>query len=357
MMTPAEKVMTSLRGGHSGSVPFTIYEGMIPQCRAERDMRNRGMCIVERRVPVIKTHTPNVKKKQEVYVENGKTMTRTYIETPAGNLTGLQEAAGFTTWVHEKLFKSPEDYKALMFLIKDEIYEPSYDALIKAKKTNGGDAIFRTSFGLEPLQTFISGGYIDMQDFCMEWMDNRDEILKLYDATVENHREIYPLIAESPASHANYGGNVVPSIIGLEAFEKYYVQHYNEAAEVMHKHGKLIGCHFDDNCGLIAEAIGKTNLDYIEAFTPSPDTDMTLKEAKDAWSDKVLWLNFPSSIHIKSNEDIERKTVELLNELDSVDGIIMGITEDIPEERWRNSCTVIMDGLDKHAKEKSDLYS
>ncbi len=37
---------------------------------------------------------------------------------------------------------------------------------------------------------------------CIEWMDNRDEIFKLYDIIVENRRKIYPLVAESPASHA-----------------------------------------------------------------------------------------------------------------------------------------------------------
>ena len=356
-MTPAEKIMLSLRGGHSDSVPFTIYEKKLPQCRAERNMRNRGMCIVNRQIPVVKIHTPNVKKKQEVYVENGKTKTRTYIETPIGSLTTLTEAAGYTTWIHEKMFKTPADYKTLLFIIKDEIYEPCYDILAKAQQADAGDTIFRAGFGLEPLQTFISGGYMDMQDFCIEWMDNRDEILKLYDAVVENRRKIYPLIAASPASHANYGGNVVSSIIGLKAFEKYYVQHYNEAAEVMHKRGKFIGCHFDDNCRLISQAIGNTDLDYIEAFTPSPDTDMTLGEARKAWPDKVLWLNFPSSVHLKSDKEVEQKTVDMLNELDSVDGVIMGITEDIPEERWRNSCTSIMDGLSRHAQENPALYS
>jgi hypothetical protein len=355
MITPSEKVMMSLRNGHSDSVPFTMYSGMVPQCRAERDMRNRGMCIVDRSVPVVKTHTPNVKTKKEIYVKNGKTMTRTHIETPVGKLTSLQEAAGYTTWTHEKLFKSPDDYKVLLFLIKDEVYEPSYDALIKAEKAVGGDIIFRSSFGLEPLQTFISGTYIDMQDFCIEWMDNRDEILKLYDATVENRRKIYPLIAKSPVSHANYGGNVVPAIIGLETFEKYYVQHYNEAAEIMHRHGKLIGTHLDDNCRLIAKAIGETDLDYIEAFTPAPDTDMTLAEARKAWPDKVLWLNFPSSVHLKSDAEVEQTTFDLLDELDSVDGIIMGITENIPEDRWQNSCTAIMDGLSRHALENQPV--
>ena len=237
-MTPSEKVMVSLRGGHSSSVPFTIYENKLHPCRAEREMRNRGLCVVNRLAPVFKTHTPNVQTRQELYVEDGKTLTRTWHETPAGVLTSLQEAAGFTTWTHEKLFKGPDDYRALRALLQDEVYEPCYDLFVNAEKAAGGDAVFRAGFGLEPLQTLISGGYLDMQDFCVEWMDNRDEILKLYELVVANRRRIYPLVARSPASHANYGGNVVSDIIGLDGFEKYYLDHYNEAAEVMHRHGK-----------------------------------------------------------------------------------------------------------------------
>ncbi len=355
-MTPSDKVMTSLRGGHSDSVPFTIYEAKIPQCRAEREMRNRGLCIVNRR-PVLNACTPNVKIKSEVYGENGKTLTRTWYETPCGTLTSLHEAAGFTTWTHERLFKTPDDYKALHFLLQDEVYTPCYDAFLNAEKDFGGDMICRAGFGLEPLQTLISSVDIGMQDFGMEWMDNRDEILKLYDVIVANRRKIYPIIAQSPASHANYGGNVVPSIIGLETFEKYYVPHYNEAAEIMHKHGKLIGTHLDADCGLIAKAVAGTALDYIEAFTPAPDTDMTLKEARAAWPDKVLWLNFPSSVHLKPDAEVKQKTIDLLNELDSMDGLIMGITEDIPESRWRDSCRAIMDGLDSHAAQHPKLYA
>ena len=111
-----------------------------------------------------------IKVKNDVYVESGKTMTRTWYETPCGTLTSLQESAGFTTWIHEKLFKSPEDYKALRFLLQDEIFEPSYDAFVNAEKTLGGDAICRAGFGLEPLQSLISSNCMAMQDFCMEWM-------------------------------------------------------------------------------------------------------------------------------------------------------------------------------------------
>jgi len=355
MRTPRELVETALRGGHGPVVPFTIYECMVPHCAAERAMRNRGMCIVERR-SVFLTHRPNVRVTQKVYWEGGKKLVRTVYETPVGRVSTLEEPAGFTTWRHEKMFKSPDDYKVLLFLIKDERYEPAYDAYAREEREYGGDAIFRASFGLEPLQALISGNMMGMEQFCIEWMERRDEVLKLYEAIVENRRKIYPIVAESPAMHANYGGNVVQEIVGRETFERYYVPHYNEAAEVMHRHGKLIGSHFDSNNSHIADLIARTDLDYIEAFTPAPDTDMTVGEARRAWADKVLWINFPSSVHLRADEEIAEFTVRMLDELDSIDGFIVGITEDMPPHRWRQSCMAIMDGLERHARLHPDMY-
>ena len=217
-MTPREHVERVLRGEATERVPFTMYECMIPQCAAERAMRNRGMCIVKRDVPVFKTHRPNVKVTQQVYWEDERKMVRTHYETPAGTLSTLGEAVDFTTWWHEKMYKRPEDYAALRFLVQDEVYEPTYADFARAEADFGPDAIFRSGFGLEPLQALISGTMMDMQVFCLEWMDHRDEVLKLYAAIVEQRRKLYPIVAQSPVMHANYGGNVVPKIIGRETF-------------------------------------------------------------------------------------------------------------------------------------------
>ncbi len=347
--TPCENVETVLHGGAAKIVPFTMYECMIPQCAAERRMRNRGLCIVNRQ-NVFATRRPNVKVRQEQFEEDGHTMVRTCYETPVGTVHTLTQPVGFTIWYHKRMFSTPDDYKVLLFIIKDEVYEPDYKAFSKAVARAGGDAIFRAGFGLEPLQALISGIFMETATFCIEWMDRRDEVLKLYAAIVENRRRVYPLVADSPASHANYGGNVVPEIIGPAAFEEYYVPHYNEAAEIMHRQGKLIGSHFDANCRLLSEAIANTELDYIEAFTPAPDTDMTLAAARKAWPDKVLWLNFPSSLHLGTESDITRATIGMLNELDSTDGVIMGITEDIPPDKWQRSCKAIMDGLEQFSE-------
>jgi hypothetical protein len=355
-MSPKKRVEIALHGGHGEVVPFTLYEYNFSPCEIERGMRNRGMCIVNR-MSVFKTEHPNVKIKRECYWENDKRFNRIHYETPVGNLSTLYEEAGFTSWSHEKMFKTPDDYKALLYYLKDERITPDYEPFLTSQKTLGDDFIHRAGFGLEPLQTLISSDMMKMEDFCIEWMDHRDEILKLYEALVENRRKTYSIVAKSPAMFANYGGNVVPEVIGLENFEKYYVQHYNEAAEIMHKHGKLIGCHFDANCRLLSQSIAKTKLDYIEAFTPAPDTDMTLGEARSAWPDKVIWMNFPSSVHLQADREVEQTAFDLLSQVKSVDGIILGITENIPEGRWPFCCKAVMDGLDRHAIENPKVYS
>jgi hypothetical protein len=349
-MTPREAILKALAFERLEKVPFTIYESKIPQCLAEREMRNRGLCIVNRHVGVFRTCQPNVKCRKEIYTENGREFTRIHYQTPVGSVSMLQEAAGFTSWIHERLFKSPDDYKVLKFMIEDQHFEPAYEQYIEAEKNDGGDIIRRAGIGLEPLQCLISGSYIEMSDFCIEWMDNRDEILSLYDSIVKKHREIYPLIADSPATHVNYGGNVVPEIVSPQMHEEYYLPHYAEAAECLRPKGIKLGSHYDANCRTFAKNLANSALDYIEAFTPAPDTDMTLKEAREAWPDKVLWLNFPSSVHLKSDEKVKAKTIEMLSSLASTDGIIMGITEDIPEHRWRGSCTAIMDGLEEYGR-------
>ena len=64
-MTPRKRVEKVLFGGHADIVPFTTYESKIPQCAKERELRNRGLCIVKRDIPVFKTHRPNVTVKEE----------------------------------------------------------------------------------------------------------------------------------------------------------------------------------------------------------------------------------------------------------------------------------------------------
>jgi hypothetical protein len=137
--------------------------------------------------------------------------------------------------------------------------------------------------------------------------------------------------------------------MGRERFEKFVIPLYDEAAEVFHKHGKLVGAHLDGNNRVWADLVAGSGLDYVEAFTPAPDCDMTVTDALEAWPDKVLWINFPSSIHLSSHEEIAQTTRCLVEDAKPGNRFIIGITEDIPEHRWQQNLVTIMDAIEERA--------
>lgn len=338
-MTPRKRVEAILRGELPDKVPLTIYECMIPQCAVERQLRNAGLCIVYR-TSVFKTYTPNVRRRSEQFEIDGVTYVRTLFETPVGTLSEVSRPAGFTSWQVEKLFKRPEDYQALRFLVQDQRFEEDYASYRKKEEELGEDFILRAGIGLTPLhQIMIS--WMGLETFAVEWAERRDEILTLYELMVEKHRQIYPLVARSPASHANYGGNEVPEVMGVERFAQYCVPLYEEAAEELHRYGVLLGSHLDGNNRAWAHLVAASPLDYVEAFTPPPNGDLSVREALERWPGKFLWINFPSAVHLEPESRIEEVTCELIEQAAPGNRFIIGITEDIPADRWQGNLLAI----------------
>ena len=336
-------------GGVSIENPTTPFLKYIPQSTTERYLRNRGLCLVDMTYWGYGIIRPNVRVKSTIYDENGRFMIRTDYDSELGNLYTVKEVSDFTVWYHSKMFKTHDDYKKILFLLNDTKVISDNDYGLKLLNTVGEDVILRGDFGFEPLQELITGDFFNTEQFSIQWVDNRDEMLRLYEAIVSIRRLAYKIVADSPLYYVCYGGNVTPAIISPENFKKYYVPHYEEAAEELHRKNKIIACHFDANMSLFKDIIADTPLDVIEAFTPYPDTDMTMKEAKKAWKNKALWINFPSSLHLASQEKIAQTTEQLIDE-GGPDGLLIGITEDVPQNRWWPNFTTIIETIDKKFK-------
>ena len=345
--TPRERVEAALRWEDVDHVPFTVYECMLPQCAAERQMRNEGLCIVQRGPGVCGTRTPGVSQETIPFTEDGRSRTRTIIHTPEGDLTRVDEPAPGTSWNVEKLFKGAEDYRKILATITCREHYPAYEGFLRKQEEMAEDAILRAGVAYSPLQEIIYR-LLGVEHFAIEWAERRDEVMKLYDALTEDRRRMYEIVAKSPAGHANYGGNVSPEIVGVERFEKYILPHYEEFAEIMHAHGKLMGVHFDANNRALAPSIAKSSMDYVEAFTPPPDCDLSVAEARAIWPDKVLWINFPSSVFLKPPDEIEETTRRILIEAAPGNGFLICITEDMPPDKWREGMLAINRGVLKY---------
>lgn len=352
-MTPLERVEAVLWGRNPDHVPFTVYECMLPTCAVERQLRNESVCIHNRHYTPMKSVTPNCSVETTTYTapsatpglslgDDAETVTlvRTITHTPAGDLVAVSKPAGFTSWRMELPFKGPDDYARLIALAEDTRFEPDHDKYDKARALMGDDLILRATLGYSPLQAMIYS-YMGVETFCIEWAERRDRVMELYEALAARDRRAFEVLAKGPCPYVQYCGNVSPQIVGRERFEQLLMPLYNEFGAMLHEQGKLFGCHLDADCGLLADLIAESELDFIEAFTPAPDTDMSIAEARRAWPDKVLWINFPSSVHLSNPEQIYATTCRLIDEDGGARKLIVGITEDVPEHRWQQNFLTI----------------
>ncbi len=344
-MNCAERIEKVFAGEFVDRVPFALKGWRVPHDEAEAALLRDGMCVIDS-AGVYRTNSPNVRHESESYEQNGMTYTRTTVHTPKGVVSSLHSRAPSpkieaTTWREEYPFKTPDDYAAVEFMMCDRQYEPAYEGFLAAQAKSDGRAFFKTGAPGSPLHT-IMYTLMGLDTFAAEWAERRDRVVALHDAMLDNERQVYPIIAESPAWVVQSGGNYTPEVLGKERLVEFVLPHWEELGDALHAGGKLLGSHLDANNALWADEVAASPLDWIEAFTPDPDSDMTLADARAKWPGKTLFINFPSSVHLRDVDAIEAETRRLLRESAPGDRFIIGITENVPENRWRESFAAIL---------------
>lgn len=342
-MTPKERVLGCLRGEECDLVPVTLYEGFVPYCGDIASLLKRGLCIIYRH-GAYRTECEGLETKTTSFIQNGEQLIRTDYITPDGSLYTVKKPCIGTTWTVEHLFKNRDDYRVLKYIYSHKSYTADYTIMERAIKESGDNGLVRAQLPLEPLQEFISSDIMDCATFALEWYDNRDMLEELFRINAEKHEELYRITAKSPATHCNYGGNVIPQLIGPKVFEKYYIPYYNRAAEILHSGSILTGTHLDgDNTPLLG-LLGKgLDLDYIEAYDPSISPGVSV--ARECIGDKALWINWPSGEHFRSGTAAAEITENLCGEWGQNRRFLVGVTEDMPHGRWDELLNGILNGL------------
>jgi hypothetical protein len=347
-LSPRERVQVALRGGLGDRVPLTIYWLMFPRGDTERELRNAGVTIVER-VPLFQVEHPRVEVLSREYQEGGVPHLRKELHTPRGSVyaTYRRESGYGTSWWQLDYFvKKPEDYAVLEFYLEDRTYQPSFEGYTEAVRRYGEDGYVVGNSEYSPMNMLIYE-LLGMERFCLDLADRPEKVLGLYEVLKAKQRRMFEICADSPAELILYCGNISQEVVGPDRFRLYFLPCLNEFAVLLHQRGKLAGCHLDARMAILVQAVGESSLDVIEAFTPTPTCDLSVAEARQAWPGKVLWINFPSSVHLESNERIRAELQRILSEAIPGDRFLVGITEDIPETAWRRSLRILNEGLSR----------
>ena len=328
-MTLRERVSAALKGEMPDQIPFTTYPNFVPDDVLAR-LGGLGLAIFQR-VPPFKRHRPNVTvEREEICGEKYPTFI-TRFKCPVGELTQKEvvEPGYGSAWITEYLVKRPEDYAVLEFFIRDEVIESDIDQFAERDKEIG-DRGMAVPNAADPTMQELWRRYTGMERFSLDWFDCRDEVRRVLDALLERNREIWQIAADAPSDFCISGGNISGDIIGPPMFEELVMPHFLAEAESLEGSGKRTLNHMDGFLQSLKESIAGCPVNVVEAFNAPPDGNLSVTEARRAWPDKVVSINFPSSVHLQSLDMVRETTIDLLRQAIPGDRFVMGITEDVP---------------------------
>jgi uroporphyrinogen-III decarboxylase len=336
-----ERILAAMTWQEPDRVPFTIYDWMIPRGSAERELREMGLGIITR-LPAHRVEHREVQYDSTEYWEGGRHLLRRTIRTPVGEVSQVSqlEAAYGSTWILEHFVKRPEDYATMEFVYRDGIYHDNYPAIRAAQQALGGDGLVMVRVAKGPIQEILYQ-MTGLERFAIDYYERRECIDSLYDVMVERYDDLYDLAAGAPVEILQSADNITSDVVGVERFERYCVPCYERHKRSLAGTGKRLAVHLDGRLHALRDAIAAAPFDIVEAFTPAPMGDVTVAEARQAWPDKALWLNFTSSVHLQPEEAIAAHTRQLIEEAGSKRGFAIGVTEDIPAQHCAHSLRAI----------------
>jgi hypothetical protein len=350
-LTPRARVQKALRGEAVDRIPLTAYWLMLPRGADERRLRAQGLTIVER-VPLYSVQAEDCRLVGCEYSEGGRDYLRREIRTSKGTVYSLFRREGeyrTSWWQTEYYVKNDNDYRVLEYYFQRIRYLPDYERFLRVRRHYGEDGYSVGNTEYTPMNMLIYR-ILGLERFAVDLAERPDRVLSLLELLRDRQRQMYEVCARSPAELVLYGGNIHQDVVGLERFCRYYLPCLNEFADRLHENGKLAGCHFDARMRSLLGSIGSSRLDVIEALTPPPTGDVSVSEAREACRGKSLWVNFPSTLHVAPDTTIEAATRQILMEAAPGDRLLLGITEDVPEEHRPRSLLAISRTLRKHGR-------
>ena len=345
-MTKKDRLMTALRGNKPDQIPFTIYKWIldnVDSADAER-LLEKGLIPIDS-IKIFKEIPDDTIKIQ--ITENGEGKDKrisTTIETPLGSIHEMYryEDAFGSKWIDEYFVKNKDDMSILKYVFDHTIIEPNFKEYNNALKEMGNNGIVLGEIIPIPL-TWLWVNYMGVEVWSEVLYIHTELFDSLHESLLNLYRQQIEFAAVSPAEVIWFGDNVTGTIISPKIYETYCVPVYNEVCEPLKKNGKLSFAHYDGENLVLKNSISQVKLNIIEAFTPPPMERMTVKEAREAWPDKVLSLNFPGILFTENNSVIQKYTSTYIEEAGDAAGFIIGCTEEFDFSTFGRAFDVIAD--------------
>jgi len=258
------------------------------------------------------------------------------IETPVGTVREVhRQCPDFTRAMMRTEFfvKGPEDLRVLTYVAEATHYEPDPQPFLEAEQAVGDDGIALATLGACPImQAWYSMGIFGLS---YALADYRAELEAYLRAEHQRSLRLMRCAAQGPAQVVGSGGNMDAQVIGPELYRRYALETFQEIGRILHAAGKLHQYHFDGFIRPLLPLINESEIDIIEAFTPSPVGDATLEEALEVLEPHVkVQGGIPATLlcHGCPEPEFEEYVVQTIATAKASGRVVIGLGDNTPPD-------------------------
>jgi len=348
-MTMRQRMLAVIRGEPHDRVPFVSYRGMAPT-KEVWDLVGRNNLGLLGWTGVCGCQSPNCRREVEPFELNGRAARRTILHTPEGKLSEVWVDAAVAAHVHEHFIKAPADYKILLALLRDQHYTPEAQSWLAAWNEIGDDGLPHTSIGRTAYQA-LWVEWVNPVDLAAHMTDEPALMEEVFAAMNADMAKAFAaaceVVRQAPVPYLLLPDNITAPMIGESNFRKYCMPMYLKLREMLDEIGSDIpvAVHTDGDLRPLWKAFAESRVGWFDSLSPPPDNDTSVADALREWPGAGVGINFPSSVHLKSEREIYETTMEILAQGGRSNRLQIQISEDMPPNAWKKSFPQIVRGI------------
>ena len=345
-MTIRERLNEFWAGRAPDRIPYTIYYGEWYRANGGSEdpapwqaMFDAGLGVTQH-VGTVRQTVDGVRHETVNSERDGLPVRRQFQHTDVGSIS----AEWVNNWHAEYWLKTADDYRVMTHIVQRTHLEAAYDAYLQVDTEGEPWRIPLAAFGRTPIQTILVD-LVGLENFGIHTVTLLEPMMALYDALLERCRERAQLVAAGPGRFVSVLENFTAETLGPKRFADWILPVYEELFPILHEAGKVVGTHYDGQVGCCRDEINRAPLDLIESFTPPPEGDLTVAEARAAFPDKLLWSNLNVALYDLPHDELAQTVIDRVAD-GAPDGrrLAFEVSEQWPAT-WAESMPVVLEAL------------
>jgi uroporphyrinogen-III decarboxylase len=183
--------------------------------------------------------------------------------------------------------KAPSDIRVLEYMLEHQVAEPGYEGITRAEEEVGDSGLVMVFQTTTPVQDLVQV-WMGLVQFYRNLLRHRSDMENLMALMHEKNREIYEVMAHSPAQIQCIVENTDVRLASPDTYERYSLGHVRDYVDMMHSHGKTAMVHMCGKIDRLLPLIGRTGLDGIDCLTPSPTGDVDFRRVYEILGDGLV---------------------------------------------------------------------